>query len=196
MRKTQVAIIGAGPSGLMLSLLLQRHGIESIVVERQSRTYTEARVRAGLLEWATVELLKEAGIGERMTREGLVHDGFELAFDGRHHRIDLKGLTGKCVLVYGQTEIQKDLADAREREPGVVVWEVSDVSLHDTDGARPRVTYLRAGHIEEIQCEFIAGCDGFHGVSRSSIPREAITEYERVYPFGWLGVLADVPPLA
>ncbi len=196
MRKTQVAIIGAGPSGLMLSLLLQRHGIESIVVERQSRTYTEARVRAGLLEWTTVELLKEAGIGERMTREGLVHDGFELAFDGRQHRIDLKGLTGKCVLVYGQTEIQKDLADARERQPGAVLWEVSDVSLHDTHQAQPRVTYLHGGQREEIQCEFIAGCDGFHGISRPSIPREAITEYERVYPFGWLGVLADVPPLA
>ncbi len=196
MRKTQVAIIGAGPSGLMLSLLLQRHGIESIVLERQSRTYVEARVRAGLLEWTTIELLKEAGIGERMTREGLVHDGFELAFDGRHHRIDLKGLTGKCVLVYGQTEIQKDLADAREREPGAVLWEVSDVRLHDTHQAQPRVTYLHGGQREEIQCEFIAGCDGFHGISRPSIPREAITEYERVYPFGWLGVLADVPPLS
>ena len=196
MRRTQVVIIGAGPSGLMLSLLLQRHGIESIVLERQSRAYVEARIRAGLLEWTTVDLLNQAGIGERMMQEGLVHDGFELAFDGRHHRIDLKGLTGKSVLVYGQTEIQKDLADAREQEPGAVVWEVSDVRLHDIAGTRPRVTCLHRGQSEDIQCEFIAGCDGFHGVSRPSIPREAITEYERVYPFGWLGVLADVPPLA
>jgi p-hydroxybenzoate 3-monooxygenase len=196
MKKTQVVIIGAGPSGLMLSLLLQRHGVSSIVLERQSRAYVEARIRAGLLEWTTVELLKEAGVGARMMREGLVHDGFELAFSGRHHRIDLKGLAGKSVLVYGQTEIQKDLADAREREPGGVVWQAADVALQDFAGPRPRVSYVRDGRREEIECEFIAGCDGYHGVSRASVARDAITEYEKIYPFGWLGVLADVPPLA
>jgi p-hydroxybenzoate 3-monooxygenase len=196
MKKTQVVIIGAGPSGLMLSLLLQRHGIDSIVLERQTRVYVEARIRAGLLEWTTVELLKEAGIGERMLREGLVHDGFELAFAGRHHRIDLKGHAGRSVLVYGQTEIQKDLADAREREPGGVVWEAADVALHELQGNAPRVSYVKDGRREQIQCEFVAGCDGYHGVSRASVPRDAITEYERIYPFGWLGVLADVPPLA
>jgi p-hydroxybenzoate 3-monooxygenase len=196
MRSTQVAIIGAGPSGLMLSLLLHRHGIASIVLERQSRAHVQARIRAGLLEWSTVELLKEAGVGERMMREGLVHEGFELAFDGSHHRIDLKHLTGRCVLIYGQTEIQRDLVDAREQAPDALVWEVSDVRLHDTADAWPRVSYLHAGQRQEIQCKFIAGCDGFHGISRSSIPREAITEYERLYPFGWLGALADVPPLA
>jgi p-hydroxybenzoate 3-monooxygenase len=196
MKKTQVVIIGAGPSGLMLSLLLQRHGVSSIVLERQSRAYVEARIRAGLLEWTTVELLKEAGVGARMMREGLVHDGFELAFAGRHHRIDLKGHAGKSVLVYGQTEIQKDLADAREREPGGVVWQAADVALHDFSGPRPRVSFVREGRREEIECEFIAGCDGYHGVSRASVARDAITEYEKIYPFGWLGVLSDVPPLA
>ncbi len=196
MKRTQVVIIGAGPSGLMLSLLLQRHGVSSIVLERQSRAYVEARIRAGLLEWTTVELLKEAGVGARMMREGLVHDGFELAFAGRHHRIDLKGHAGKSVLVYGQTEIQKDLADARERDPGAVVWQAADVALHDFSGPRPRVSYVRDGRREEIECEFIAGCDGYHGVSRASVARDAITEYEKIYPFGWLGVLADVPPLA
>ena len=196
MTSTQVAIIGAGPSGLMLSLLLQRHGISSIVLERQSRAYVEARIRAGLLEWTTVDLLKEAGIGARMQREGLVHHGFELAFDGRHHRIDLQGPTGKSVLVYGQTEIQKDLADAREAEPGAVLWSASEVALHDVSGTRPRVSFVHAGRRGEIHCDYIAGCDGFHGVSRASLPRELIREYERVYPFGWLGVLADVPPLS
>jgi p-hydroxybenzoate 3-monooxygenase len=196
MNKTQVVIIGAGPSGLMLSLLLQRHGVSSIVLERQSRAYVEARIRAGLLEWTTVELLKEAGVGGRMLREGLVHDGFELAFAGRHHRIDLKGHAGKSVLVYGQTEIQKDLADARERDHGGVVWQAADVALHDFSSRRPRVSYVRDGRREEIECEFIAGCDGYHGVSRASVARDALTEYEKIYPFGWLGVLADVPPLA
>ena len=166
------------------------------MLERQSRPYVEARIRAGLLEWTTVELLKEAGIGARMLREGLVHDGFELAFAGGHHRIDLKGPTGKSVLVYGQTEIQKDLADVRERDPGGVVWEASDVALHDLNSGRPRVSYFTDGRREEIQCDFIAGCDGYHGVSRASVSRDALTEHERIYPFGWLGVLADVPPLA
>jgi p-hydroxybenzoate 3-monooxygenase len=192
MRKTQVVIVGAGPSGLMLSLLLQREGVESIVLERQTREYVEARIRAGLLEWGTVELLKEAGVGARMMREGLVHDGFEMAFDGRMHRIDLKGLAGETVLVYGQTEIQKDLADAAGTR---VVWEAGDVAIHGIDGTRPRVTYVKDGVTHELECDFVAGCDGYHGVSRKSVPKERVTEHERIYPFGWLGILADVPPV-
>ncbi len=192
MRKTQVVIVGAGPSGLMLSQLLQLNGIESVVLERQTREYVEARIRAGLLEWGTVELLQEAGVGARMMREGLVHDGFELAFDGRMHRIDLKGLAGEPVLVYGQTEIQKDLADAAGAR---VVWEARDVAIHGIDGTRPRVTYVKDGATHEFECDFVAGCDGYHGVSRKSVPMERLTEHERIYPFGWLGILADVPPV-
>jgi p-hydroxybenzoate 3-monooxygenase len=176
----------------MLSRLLQRNGIDSVVVERQSRDYVAARIRAGLLEWTTVDLLREAGVGARMMREGLVHDGFELAFDDRSHRIDLKGLAGRQVMVYGQTEIQRDLVDATGDH---VVWEARDVSIHDFASRRPRVSYFAAGQAHEVECDFIAGCDGFHGISRTSAPRDAITLYERVYPFGWLGVLADVPPL-
>jgi p-hydroxybenzoate 3-monooxygenase len=191
-QRTQVAIVGAGPSGLMLSQLLHAHGIESIVVERQSRGYVEARIRAGLLEWGTVELLNAAGVGERMMREGLVHDGFELAFDERVHRVDLNGLAGQHVLVYGQTELQKDLGDAAGDR---VVWEARDVAIHGFDGNDPRVTYVKNGTVHELRCDFIAGCDGFHGVSRQSIPKERLVEHERVYPFGWLGLLADVPPV-
>jgi p-hydroxybenzoate 3-monooxygenase len=191
-RRTQVAIVGAGPSGLLLSQLLRRQGIDSIVLERQSRVHVESRIRAGLLEWTTVDLLNEAGIGTRMMNEGLVHGGFELAFDGGRHRIDLSGLTGKSVLVYGQTEIQKDLG---EQAGDRVVWEAKDVALHDVETQRPRVTYLKDGESREVHCDFIAGCDGFHGVSRKSIPADRRVEFERVYPFGWLGVLADVLPV-
>jgi p-hydroxybenzoate 3-monooxygenase len=192
MPRTQVAIVGAGPSGLMLSQLLHRHGVDSVVLERQSRDYVEARIRAGLLEWGTVDLLNAAGAGTRMMREGLVHDGFELAFAGRSHRIDLKGLAGQHVLVYGQTELQKDLGDAAGER---VVWEASNVTLHDFDGSRPRITYVRDGVTLELECDFIAGCDGYHGVSRASVPADRITQHERIYPFGWLGILADVPPV-
>src|SRR5579871_6669979 len=195
MRSTRVAIIGGGPSGLLLSLLLRRHGIDSIVLERRSRAHVEARIRAGLLEWGTVELLKEAGVGDRMMREGLVHDGLELAFGGTHCRIDLQKLAGRNVLVYGQTDIQKDLADACAADPAAVIWEAEDVSLADWDTVRPSVSYTHGGIRETIHCDFIAGCDGFHGVSRASIPRDRLSQFERVYPFGWLGVLAEVPPL-
>jgi p-hydroxybenzoate 3-monooxygenase len=190
--RTQVAIIGGGPSGLLLAQLLQRNGIDSVVLERRSRGYVEARIRAGLLESGTVELLQEAGVGARMLREGLPHDGFELAFAGRSHRIALQELAGKSVLVYGQTEIQRDLAEAAT---GQVIWEAGDVRLHGLGDRQPRVTWVQDGKARELVCDFIAGCDGFHGVSRASVPADRITLYEKVYPFGWLGVLADVPPL-
>ena len=191
MKKTQVVIIGAGPSGLLLSQLLARDGVDCLVLERQARPYVEARIRAGLLEWSTVELIAEAGAGGRMLREGLIHDGFDLAFSGRRHRIDVKGLTGKHLLVYGQSELQRDLGDvAGDR----VVWEAADVQIEEFRSTA-RVSYLKDGLRQVIEADFIAGCDGFHGVCRASIPRDRVVEYERLYPFGWLGVLADVPPL-
>ncbi|HVC00813.1 MAG TPA: 4-hydroxybenzoate 3-monooxygenase [Steroidobacteraceae bacterium] len=192
MKRIQVAIIGAGPSGLMLSQLLHHHGIDSIVLERQTREYVEARIRAGLLEWSTVDLLNEGGVGARMMKEGLVHDGFELAFGGRVHRIDLQGLAGRSMLVYGQTEIEKDLADAAGAR---VVWDVGDVTIHDFDGPRARVAYVKDGEPHELHCDFIAGCDGYHGVTRASVSGRRMAHYERIYPFGWLGILADVPPV-
>jgi len=195
MRSTQVAIVGAGPSGLLLSQLLRRNGIDSVVLESRSQDHVQARIRAGLLEWTTVELLQEAGVGERMLRDGLVHDGFDVAFANGRHRIDLKGLTGKSVLIYGQTELQRDLVEARASEPGAVLWQVGDVVLHDWDTRQPRVTYTHGGTRHELRCDFIAGCDGYRGVSRAGIPREKRSQFERVYPFGWLGLLADVPPL-
>jgi p-hydroxybenzoate 3-monooxygenase len=194
-RSTQVAIIGAGPSGLLLSQLLRRNGIDSVVLERRSQQYVEARIRAGLLEWTTVELLEEAGVGERMLRDGLVHEGFDLAFADTAHRVDLKGLTGRSVLVYGQTELQKDLAKAAASTPGAVLWLAEEVALHDWGTSKPSVSYRYAGTPHELRCDFIAGCDGYHGISRASVPRERLAQFERVYPFGWLGLLADVPPL-
>jgi p-hydroxybenzoate 3-monooxygenase len=196
MARTQVAIVGAGPSGLLLSQLLQRNGIESVVVERRSRAYVEGRIRAGLLERGTVELLEEAGVGARLRREGLVHDGVELAFAGRVHRIDLKALSGHPMTVYGQTEITRDLGEARAAAGGTVLYECEDVALTDINGLRPRVEFTHGGRRESIECDFIAGCDGFHGICRQSVPAGAFQTHERVYPFGWLGVLADVPPVA
>ncbi len=191
-RRTQVAIIGAGPSGLILSELLHRQGIDSVVIERRSRSHVEARIRAGLLEWGTVELLNDAGVGERMMREGLVHDGFALAFEDRVHRIDLKGLAGRSVLIYGQTELQRDLAESAN---GRVIWEAEHVAPIGFDSRSPRVLYTADGTQYELECDFIVGCDGYHGVCRASIPRDRIRQHEREYPFGWLGIMADIPPL-
>ncbi len=194
-RRTQVAIIGAGPSGLLLAQLLRRNGIDSVVLERRSQERVEARIRAGLLEWTTVEVLKEAGVGERLLRDGLVHDGLDVAFANTSHRIDLKGLTGRSVLVYGQTELQKDLVKAAAAAPAALQWQADEIVLHDWGTLQPWVSYTHAGAPQELRCDFIAGCDGYHGVSRASLPAGSLARFERVYPFGWLGVLADVPPL-
>src|SRR5512133_5003 len=196
--RTQVAIIGAGPSGLLLGQLLFKAGIDNIIIERQSAEHVLGRIRAGVLEQVAVDLLDECGVGARMHREGLVHEGIELLFKGERHRIDMHGLTGgKCVTVYGQTEVTHDLMDARKAEGLVTVYETGDtVTLHDFDGAHPGVRYVKDGQSHEIECDFIAGCDGFHGVCRASAPAAALRTYEKVYPFGWLGILADVPPVS
>ncbi|MCD6681746.1 MAG: 4-hydroxybenzoate 3-monooxygenase [Burkholderiaceae bacterium] len=195
--RVQVAIIGAGPAGLLLGQLLYRAGIDSIILERRSGEYVLGRIRAGVLEQVAVDLLDEAGVGRRMHDEGLVHGGIELCFDGVRHRIALADLTGgKHVTVYGQTEVTRDLMDARAAEGGRTIYEAEDVSIHDFDTERPRVRYRKDGVVHEIECDFIAGCDGFHGVCRETIPRSAVKEYERVFPFGWLGILADVPPVS
>ena len=194
--RTQVAIIGAGPSGLLLGQLLHKAGIEAIIVERQSPDYILGRIRAGVLEQVCIDLLDEAGVGERMHKEGLVHGGFEMLYNGKRHRVDMNKLTGgKNVMVYGQTELTKDLMDARVAAGLPTVYEASNVAVHDYDSKKPRVTYEKDGKTFEIACDFIAGCDGFHGVCRASAPRSAITEYEKVYPFGWLGLLSDTPPV-
>jgi p-hydroxybenzoate 3-monooxygenase len=195
--RTQVAIIGAGPSGLLLGQLLHQAGIANVILERQSADYVLARIRAGVLEQVAVDLMDECGVGARMHREGLVHAGIELLFKGERHRIDFPGLTGgKTVMVYGQTEVTRDLMAARAAAGLPTVYEVGDtVSLHGFEGSSPLVRYRKDGQEHEIACDFIAGCDGFHGVSRASVPQGAIQEYEKVYPFGWLGLLADVPPV-
>jgi p-hydroxybenzoate 3-monooxygenase len=192
--RTQVGIIGAGPSGLLLARLLKNNGIDSVILEARSRDYVEARVRAGVLEQGTVDLLEEAGVADRLHREGLVHGGVELAVHGRRFRIDLAGLTGKAVTVYGQSEVTRDLIAARLAGDGPIVWAAADVALHDLEGDQPRLTYRQGGAVYELACDFIAGCDGFHGVSRSSIPAAQHRAFQRAYPFGWLGILADVPP--
>jgi len=191
---TQVGIIGAGPAGLFLSELLRQQGIESVVIESRSRQYVEDRVRAGVLEQATVDLLTAMGLGARMKREGLVHHGIELQFNGRRHRIDFEDLTGgKGITIYSQREVVRDLTSARLAAGGSIYFEVDDVSLHDVTN-NPRIAYGQDGETFEMQCDFIAGCDGFHGICRPSIPQGVVTIYDREYPFGWLGILAEAPP--
>jgi p-hydroxybenzoate 3-monooxygenase len=194
-QRTQVGIVGAGPAGLVLSHLLCLQGIESVVVENRSRQYSEQRVRAGVLEQGTVDLLTEMGLGARLKAEGLVHYGIELRFRGRGHRIDFQELTGgKGITIYAQHEVLKDLNNARVATGGQVFFEAGNVSVHDLDGARPTIRYEKDGEAHELACDFIAGCDGFHGICRPSIPPGVLTHYEREYPFGWLGILADAPP--
>jgi p-hydroxybenzoate 3-monooxygenase len=192
--RTQVAIIGAGPSGLLLGALLHRAGVDAVIVEQRSAGYVLGRIRAGILEQTTVDLLERAGVGARVDAEGLRHDGTELAFGGRIHRIDFHTLTGRHVMVYGQTEVTRDLMAARAEAGLTTIYEAGDVAIADWDGGAPKVTFTQDGQRQELQCDFIAGCDGYHGVCRASLPEGAITAYEKVYPFGWLGVLADVPP--
>lgn len=194
---TQVLIVGAGPSGLLLGQLLHKAGIANLIVERQSGEYVLGRIRAGVLEQTSVELLDEAGVGARMHAEGLVHGGFDLAIDGERHRIDLQALTGgKAVMVYGQTEVTRDLMDARAASGQTTLYEAKDVSLHGFDGSTPSARCIVDGEEIEIRCDFIAGCDGYHGVSRASVPEGSIQSYEKVYPFGWLGLLSDTPPVS
>lgn len=195
--RTQVAIIGSGPSGLLLGQLLTEAGIDNVILDRVSKTYILGRVRAGVLEEGTVGLLDEAKAGARLHAEGLPHDGFSLAFDGRDHRIDLSELTGgRRVTVYGQTEVTRDLMERREMSGALSIYDAADVAPHDFDSRSPFVTYAKDGATRRIDCDFIAGCDGFHGVSRKSVPERAIRSFEKVYPFGWLGLLADVAPVS
>ncbi|HXJ83283.1 MAG TPA: 4-hydroxybenzoate 3-monooxygenase [Candidatus Methylomirabilis sp.] len=192
--RTQVVIVGAGPSGLLLSHLLSQQGVDSVVLERRTREYVEQRVRAGLLEQGTVDLLREAGLADRLDREGLVHEGFELRFDGSHYRLPFTELTGWTTCMYGQQEVVKDLIKAREAAGGHVYFAVDDVRLVDVETDAPRVSCTVQGELVEIVGDFLAGCDGFHGVCRHAIPEEARTTYEHAYPFAWLGILASVPP--
>ena len=194
--RTQVGIVGGGPAGLLLSHLLHARGVDSVVLERRSRAYVEGRIRAGVLEQGTVDLLSETGLGARMAREGLVHGGIEIAVDGERRRIDLAALTGKRVTVYGQTEVTKDLVEARLAAGGAIVYEADEVSVHGFDGDRPTLRWRTAAGEHEMACDFVAGCDGFHGVCRQSVPAERIRTWERVYPFGWLGILSETPPVA
>jgi len=195
--RTQVAIIGAGPAGLLLGALLHKAGIDNIIIERQSGNYVLGRIRAGILEQGTINMLHEVGAGQRLAAEGTPHHAIELVFKNQRHAIDVTGLTGgKVVTAYGQTEVTRDLMDARACSGLTTVYEAGDVSVHDFDSAQTKVRYVKDGQQHELSCDFIAGCDGFHGVCRASVPKHAIQEFERVYPFGWLGVLADVPPVS
>jgi p-hydroxybenzoate 3-monooxygenase len=194
--RTQVAIVGAGPAGLLLGQLLAKAGIANVIIEQRSAHYVLSRIRAGVLEPGTVDLLDQAGIGARMHAEGLPHAGFELCVGDQRHRINLQALVGKQVMVYGQTEVTRDLMAARAEAGLTTVYEAQAVRVLDIEGKRPRVSYTLNGQAQELDCDFIAGCDGFHGICRASIPADKLQTYEKVYPFGWLGVLADVPPVA
>jgi len=194
--RTQVAIIGAGPSGLLLGQLLLKEGISNVVLERQSGEHVLSRIRAGIIETGTVELLDAAGVSGRLHRESLIHDGIEIAFGGTRHRVNFRELIGRAVVVYGQTEITRDLMAGREAAGGTTVYQAQDVRLHGIDGPHPRVTYRSDGIERSIECDFIAGCDGFRGVSRACVPQSALTCYERIYPFGWLGIMVDKPPVS
>ena len=194
--RTQVVIIGAGPAGLLLGQLLHKHGIDNIILERQTGEYVLSRVRAGVIEQVTMNLLDEAGVSARMHADGLVHEGVQICVDGVRHRISFKDMTGKVVMVYGQTEITKDLMDGRAAAGAPTVYSAHEVALHDYSTDKPRVTYRSGGAMQEIHCDFIAGCDGFHGASRKSVPARAIVSHERVYPLGWLGILSDTPPVS
>jgi p-hydroxybenzoate 3-monooxygenase len=192
--RTQVAIIGAGPAGLALGQLLHGRGIDSVILENRSRAYVEARVRAGVLEHGVVELFDEMGVADRLHREGLVHEGVELQFAGERHRLDFAELIGRHIVVYGQTEVVKDLIAARLESGLPLLFEVDDVSVHDIASERPRVRYTHGDEVHELECDVIAGCDGFHGVCRPSIPAAALQTFSREYPYGWLGILAAVAP--
>lgn len=195
--RVRVVIIGSGPSGLLLGQLLGNAGIETVILDRSSREHILDRVRAGVLEEGTAHLMDQAGVGARMHAEGLPHDGFSLAFDGRDHRIDLFALTGGSrMLVYGQTELTRDLIEAREKDGRPSVYEAHNVTPHAFDGEAPYVTYDKDGQTHRIDCDFIAGCDGYHGVCRKAVPESAIRTFEKIYPFGWLGILAEVPPVS
>jgi p-hydroxybenzoate 3-monooxygenase len=195
--RTQVAIIGAGPAGLLLGQLLHTAGIDNVILERQSAFYVLGRIRAGVLEQTTLDLLDHAGVGTPARRQGLPHDGIELLFEGRRHRIDLHALTGGSrVTVYGQTEVTRDLMVARAAAGLTTIYETADVSLHEFDGAVPEVRFTKDGVARTLRCDFIAGCDGYHGVSRRSVPQGALKTFEKIYPFGWLGILADTPPVS
>jgi len=196
-RRTQVAIIGAGPAGLLLGALLHKAGIDHIILERQSPAYVLGRIRAGILEQVTVDLLHEAGVGLGVSEGGTIHHSIELVFKNTRHPIEVTQLTGgKVVTAYGQTEVTQDLMQQRAQQGLETIYNAEDVSLHDFDSAHPQVRYVKEGVHHVLNCDFIAGCDGFHGVARAGVPTGAITEYEKVYPFGWLGVLADVPPVS
>ncbi len=194
--KTQVCIVGSGPSGLLLAQLLANAGVDSILLDRKNRSYIESRVRAGVLESGTVAALEEAGVASRLHAEGIPHEGFDLAFDGARHRIDLVGLTGKSVTVYGQTEVTKDLFDARYSAGQQFCFDVEEVVLHDLKSANPSVQFMMDGEKHNVCCDYVAGCDGYHGVSRSAIPAVVLRTFEREYPFGWLGILVDQPPVS
>ena len=195
-KTTQICIIGSGPAGLLLSQLLHNEGISSIIIDRQSQERIQTRVRAGVLEWGSVEALKEVGVADKMHQQGLPHDGFKLAFDGDTHRIDIKALTGKQVMVYGQTEITRDLINKRLQQGCEIVFSAEDVAPKGVKSDQPTVSYTKDGVKHEIKCDYIAGCDGFHGVARKTIPDHVIKVFERIYPFGWLGILVEKPPLS